>query len=136
MWHLINIALAQVGGGVTLLEPFPGGEPNPQSLGAYLADLFPWFIGFIALLAMVMLIWGGFQYMFSGIPGIKTEAKQRIWAAILGLLLALSAYLVLHTINPEILNWKNITGGGGSGGGGENSGAGGGDEYIILGVEG
>jgi len=101
-----QIALATNGGGVTLLEPSViGKQPGDTvpDINEYIKGAFKPFLGLIAALSVVMIIWGGLEYIFSQVPGIKTEAKQRIWAAILGLILALGAYLLLETINPQIV---------------------------------
>lgn len=92
-------------GGVTLLEPSvaPGAPGQIQDLNTYLTAAFPLFMGLVVSLAIIMVVWGGLEYMFSKVPGIQVAAKQKIWAAIFGLLLALGAWLLLNTINPQIL---------------------------------
>ena len=58
-----------------------------------------------------MIIWGGIQYITSELPGVKGEGKKRISDAILGLLVALGAWLLLYTINPSLINTNvNIAG--------------------------
>jgi hypothetical protein len=45
----------------------------------------------------------GFKYATSDIPALKIDAKSKLWQAIWGLLLALSAWLILNTINPKLV---------------------------------
>jgi hypothetical protein len=90
--------------GIKLLQTLPTGQNTVPSIEQYLAWIFPWFIGFCALLSVVMIAWGGLEYILSELPYAKTDAKGKIEAAIGGLLLALVSWLILYTINPEILN--------------------------------
>lgn len=104
--------------GYTPLEPLPGMEGEGISLSGYLNRVFSLFIGICAVLAVLMIVISGFQYMTSGdSESARKEAKSRITGAIIGLLIALSSVLILETINPDLLNFdlklKNIEGGGG-----------------------
>ena len=89
-----------------LLQPLPnlqsaGGE-NP--FGDYVAGLIPFILSLAAVLATIMIIWGGIEYAVSEAVDAKSDAKDRITQAILGLLLALMSYLILNTINPNLVN--------------------------------
>lgn len=108
---------AELGGSWTgpyvLLAPLPdteGGQlttfdtVGENKIGAYLNLMIKLFIGICAVLAVIMIVIGGIEYMTSELISNKEEGKKRITQAILGLLLALGAYLILWTINPEILN--------------------------------
>jgi hypothetical protein len=104
--------------GYTPLETLPGVSEWDGTLSGYLNRMFSLFIGICAVLAILMIVISGFQYMTSGdSEGARKEAKSRITGAILGLLIALSSVLILETINPDLLNFeltlKNIEGGGG-----------------------
>jgi len=54
-------------------------------------------------LAVFMITVGGFEYMLGGTAGSKTAALKRIEDAIWGLLLALVAYMILYTIDPNLV---------------------------------
>jgi len=59
------------------------------------------FLGGVA--AFISIIFGGILYLTSaGDPGRLREAKDRIFSAIIGLVLLLSVYLIFNTINPEL----------------------------------
>lgn len=126
----------------TLLAPLPLSGPGSQvektSATTYLEGMFKLLIGVAGALAVVMIIVGGIKYMSSDAIGGKSEAKETIQNAIWGLILAIGAWLILNTINPDLvkfnLNLDKITatqdttapgtnsgtgvGGGGGGGGG------------------
>jgi len=107
------------GGEYNLLAPLPctGGpetgcvngklttfDPSQQSkLGDYLNKMIPLLIGICAVLAVIMIVKGGIQYMTTESISGKGAGKESIKNALLGLLLALGAWLILNTINPNIL---------------------------------
>lgn len=62
------------------------------------------FIGICALLAMVMIISGGIQYMTSELVSSEVQGKTIIMQAVFGLILAVSGYAILNTINPKLLD--------------------------------
>jgi hypothetical protein len=94
--------------GYTPLAPVPGltaVEPNtPTELGPYMQKLYNFLIGAAAALAVIMVIWGGVEYMTTDAMGHQEEGKQKIQNAVLGLLLALSTYIILQTINRDLLS--------------------------------
>jgi hypothetical protein len=51
-----------------------------------------------------MIVMGGIQYMTSELVSGKAAGKETIMQAILGLLLALGAYAILNTLNPDLLD--------------------------------
>jgi RHS repeat-associated protein len=50
-----------------------------------------------------MIVIGGFQYISSDAIMKKSEGKQRIQDAVIGLVLVISAWLILNTINPNLV---------------------------------
>ena len=90
-----------------LLAPLPGlGDTvdTTQGVGNYINTMIKITIGLISVLAVLMLVVGGIQYMFSNIAGEKAGAKSRMTNAIFGLILMLSSYLILNTINPKLVH--------------------------------
>lgn len=61
------------------------------------------FIGISAVLAVVMIVIGGLEYMTSELVSSKEAGKSRMVHAILGLLIALGAFALLNTIDPSLL---------------------------------
>ena len=91
-----------------LLAPLPELESfNPTrdtALGSYLNIIIKLIIGLAAVMAVVMIVIGGLEYMTSDLISSKEAGKDRITQAILGLIIAIGAYAILYTINPELLS--------------------------------
>lgn len=78
-----------------------------RDLADYLNLVYNWLISIVGIIAAVMMMIGGFQYLTSGgEAGRVKQAKERIGNALIGLVLAFSSYLLLNTINPELVNLK------------------------------
>lgn len=74
------------------------------ALGSYLSMMLKLVIGLAAVLAVLMIAIGGVQYMSSELISGKEAAKGQMTNAVLGLMLALSSWVLLNTINPDLLN--------------------------------
>lgn len=87
----------------------PGTEITPltvenTSLPAYVKYVFNFALGLAGLTALILLIYGGVKYLTSaGNPSKAKEAKDRIFAALLGVIILLSSYLILTTVNPQLV---------------------------------
>ncbi|MDO8183611.1 MAG: pilin [bacterium] len=81
----------------------PGDPTTVSSFGEYASAAFQTVLMVVIVLAVLMLTISGLQYIISPAAGGKEEATKRIWAAIIGLLIALSSYLILKTINPNLV---------------------------------
>jgi hypothetical protein len=83
-----------------------------NQIGYFINLLIQIMIGLSAVVLVVQIILRGYQYMVTDIPKLKLSAKDRLFEAFGGLLLALSSYLILNTINPKLvagtLNVSNI----------------------------
>lgn len=91
------------------LEPLPGTTPGDAAYGSlslYLNLVFKILISIGAMVAIITLVLGGITYMVSEIVDKKSEAKRRIQAAILGLLLLLTCWLILYEINPKLTQFS------------------------------
>lgn len=73
------------------------------TLGEYINTMFQIALGILMVLAVIMIVIAGVEYMTSEAIYSKGAAKKRIVGAITGLVLALSIFLILNTINPELL---------------------------------
>ena len=94
-----------------LLAPIPGLSSSTdnsidvkEDFGGYVTRMIRIIIGLMAVIAVIMVIFGGIQYMISESGGEKGAGKERIMNAIWGLVLALSSYMILNTINPDLVN--------------------------------
>jgi hypothetical protein len=73
-------------------------------LSDYVALVYNFGAGIAAVVAAVVAMVGGLQYLTAGADASRvTAAKKRISGALIGLALALGAYAILNTINPDIL---------------------------------
>ncbi len=72
----------------------------------YLPNIIKFAIGLASALAVIYLIIGGFQYISSDAMFEKSEGKERIKNALLGLFLAISSVVILNTISPKLVNIK------------------------------
>ncbi|MFA6322610.1 MAG: 3D domain-containing protein [Candidatus Buchananbacteria bacterium] len=79
-------------------------------LGQYIGVVFQYIVGLAAFLAAVMIMIGGFLWLTSaGNPSRVTQGKEYITGALTGLLLALFSYIVLYTINPNLVSFGPLT---------------------------
>ena len=95
-----------------MLSPLPGiGDTHGKidvttGLQGYIKGIIVLFMGIIGVLAVLMVVVGGIEYMSTVNIGEKEGAKTRIMNALVGLMLALSSYVILNTINPDLVNLK------------------------------
>ena len=90
-----------------LIQPLPGVGKQTTGFLDYVDKLIPFILAFAALAAFVQIVRGGIQRAVSGgNPSAISEANDIIWKAILGLVLALSSYLIIYTINKDLVNLK------------------------------
>lgn len=91
------------------LENIPGAEGN-KSFPEYVASVYNLGLWVIGISALFMLTVGGFMYVTSaGNTSSANTAKSVIKDALIGLVLGLSAWLIVNTINPD-LTTLNISG--------------------------
>lgn len=88
-----------------LLAPIPGLENvDQEDFAGYAQTIVNIVIGAAAVLAVLMFMFGGFMYMVGESLQTKGEGSKTMQNAVLGLLLILFSYLILETINPNLLN--------------------------------
>lgn len=96
----------------TFNVPIPGLDSiqiSSDTLARYLGAFYVYFIGVIGILAVVMIMYGGFHYIVSlGNPSRMKQGKEIISGALVGLMLALTSYLLLRTINPSLVSISTI----------------------------
>jgi len=107
VFYIFLFDLVQAQTPYTLLEPLPGiGDETGtvSGFGAYVSGAFKLAIGLATVLAVVQLSIAGFKYMTTEAFTGKSDAKKTIEDAFFGLILLLSAYLLLRTINPDLVS--------------------------------
>ena len=87
-----------------LLRTFDPTGAGGGAFGGYLNLMIKIFISICAVLAVIMIVMGGIEYMTTELISSKEAGKERIRNAIFGLLLALGAWTLLNQINPKLLD--------------------------------
>ncbi len=78
-------------------------------IGDYLSGLYKYGVAIAAFLAGIMMIVGGFQYLTAGGDATRAGAgKKRVTNAVIGLALSLGSYLILVTINPDLVSFNAL----------------------------
>ncbi len=84
--------------------PLPG---NSEDLPNYIKTVFDLIIGIAGAIAVLAFIIGAIRYLTSaGSPEKMGEAKKTIFSAVVGLVLLLSSFLIMMTINPKLTELK------------------------------
>jgi|GEM_PF-3373057 len=111
---LTTVALAQ-GVPFTPNVTVPGSEFKAHAtttvdstlLARYIKAWYKFGVGIAGILAVLMIAYGGVVWLFSGGASEKIgHAKELITGAVIGLVLALGSYLILNTVNPNLVSLK------------------------------
>lgn len=91
-----------------LCVPIPGFPQRlNNSLVEYVREIYKFALTIGGLIVFIMIVWGGIEYtVYAGNASKVDEAKDRIFNAVIGLLLLALSYIILNTINPELVNLK------------------------------
>lgn len=84
-----------------------GSTKTVTGLSGYLAVVYKWLVGSAAVFAVVVMMIGGIQYMLAGgsAQGVS-QAKEKITNALTGMVLLLATYLILYTVNPQLVSLR------------------------------
>ena len=88
------------------LEPIPGLPQTGQDFNGFLNGMFKLLFTIGGMVAVVSLVFGGVTYMVSEIVGKIEWAKKQMRAALWGLALLVVAWLILYTINPQLITFS------------------------------
>ncbi len=96
--------------GVSFSQPAQeGGFLNLPFLAEYISGLYKYLLAIVGVLAGIMLTIGGVQYLIAaGNKSAIDAALKRIKGALIGLVIALGSYVILFTINPELVRFKAL----------------------------
>lgn len=79
-------------------------EGGVIDISAYLVGIYNFLLSIVGIVSVIMLIIGGMRYITAaGNSGAVSDAKNTIWSAISGLLLAILSWVIVFTINPDVL---------------------------------
>lgn len=85
----------------------PDGKPRSfTDINTFVPGLIKLAIGVAGGLAVIYIMVGGIQYMTTDAYTSKKSARETIEHAIFGLLLAIGAYAILYTVNPNLLKFN------------------------------
>ncbi len=89
----------------------PPGQEIDITLDMDLNKLIAWFyyfiVGIAGISAFIMFVWGGFTWLTSaGSTAKVSDAKDRLKAAVLGIVIILASFLILQAINPDLTTLK------------------------------
>lgn len=76
------------------------------TLDVYVPAAFRIAMGVSAVLAFVMITFGGIMYATTDAISGKEDGRRFITNAVIGLLLVIGSYAILYTINPEMLSFN------------------------------
>lgn len=78
------------------------------SLPKCINQVYIWSLGIGAVLALAMIIFGGYITLTAaGNAERASRGKNHIVSSLIGLILLFGAYLILNTINPDLVNFDN-----------------------------
>jgi len=84
--------------------------PKATTPATYVTRLYQFGLMIVGLIALGAFIYGALQYTLSaGDFTSKEDAREQMKQAIYGILLLLSSYLILYTINPKLVTLSNPT---------------------------
>ena len=93
-------------------KDFPAGvaKPiDPTSIGQYIRAIYNYAIGIVGILAVVVMMVGGIIWITAGGNAERVgQAKAWIAAAITGLILTLCSFVILKTVNSNLVEFKSI----------------------------
>lgn len=89
------------------MEKYVFNENSTAPIAKLMKAIFSYGIQIISLITLIVIIVGGFMWSTAGGNGNKVnEAKQWLFSGLSGLLLLLFSYLLLRTINIDLVNFR------------------------------
>lgn len=84
-----------------------GGNTSFNNVGEYIKTIYNYALTVIGILAVVMIIVSGVQWISSaGNSEVIGKARKRIFGAVIGMFIAYMSYIILHSINPATVNLR------------------------------
>ena len=87
------------------LQVHIGSYTASGDIGEYISTVYKWLVGVATTIAIVFLMVAGLRWSLGGLSADQVgKAKKTISNSIIGLVLLLSTYVILLTINPHLVN--------------------------------
>jgi Type IV secretion system pilin len=104
---MMNFFVAKAFAAALTINPdLPGSSSS--SIGSFISGFYTFALIISGILAFGAIVYGGIKYATGrGNPTAESDGRSWITSALLGLLLLAGAYVILYTINPNILNLQN-----------------------------
>ena len=85
------------------------GKPvTGETIGKYIRAIYNYAIGIVGILAAVVMMVGGVMWITAGGNAERVgNAKSWIGASLSGLVLALCSYIILNTVNPDLVIFQS-----------------------------
>lgn len=84
-------------------------EITNNLLSEYIKTWYNFIIGAIGILATVMIMYGGLKWLTSrGNSAVIGDAKEKIFSALIGLILVFLSYTILYLVNPNLVEIKSL----------------------------
>jgi len=81
-----------------------------EDLAHYLAGFYRYFVGIVGIIAATMIMYGGIRWILAaGNRSRIQDAKNVIFSAIIGLLIAFLSYLLLYLLNPRLVDYETLS---------------------------
>ncbi|MFZ5364323.1 MAG: pilin [Patescibacteria group bacterium] len=78
-------------------------------IGQYIAAIYKYAIGIVGVLAGIMIVIGGLLWLTAGGAADRVStAKSFIESSLVGLVIALTSYLLLYVINPNLVGFESL----------------------------
>ncbi len=89
---------------LTINPNMPGASPTDAGVPGFITNFYSFALMMAGILAFGAIVWGGIKYATGrGNPSAESDGKSWITNALLGLLLLAGAYIILRTINPQLV---------------------------------
>ncbi len=111
---LFFLPISAMAEGITMKFQIPIGSLkemtiDSNSIGKYILAIYNYLIGGVGILATVVMMYAGVLWITAGGSSEQIgKAKGYIGSALTGLILAFASYMILHTLNPDLLTFKPI----------------------------
>lgn len=76
----------------------------PSDFGSLIESIFNWALALVGIAVFVNFLWAGFLWFTAaGRPGPINQAQEKMTNALIGAIILLASYLILNTINPDLV---------------------------------
>ncbi|OGH93806.1 MAG: hypothetical protein A2538_02950 [Candidatus Magasanikbacteria bacterium RIFOXYD2_FULL_41_14] len=84
-----------------------GGQRHFEDIGAFVTTLYNYAVRIAGIVAVIVIIVAGMQWVASGGNSeMIGAAKKRIGGAVIGLMILFSSFVILNTINPNLVKFR------------------------------